>query len=349
MSLFEPVRIWQDEQEPAAALPRIPRELIDRFVSGPMSVETVNPASRHRNYAPLAWPRGARIICKTLCFLSVFAYDLAVASLEHFIDDRLLHGRAHFSRNEALSELDFNPEALTAAITRLVKKRKLANPRHGFYLILRPEDQLTGAPDPVRWIDPLMKHQGVDYRISLLRAAAFHGASHQAAMVFQVVAPRQLRDFEIGRHRLQFIYQAPKAFSRLNQPERLVQMKSEAGFAQVAGVELTLLDCARYFHKAAGISGVAQIVKDIGAKAEPSALSKAAAAYENSSVRRLGYLLERARHWRQAEALAPFAARVKTHVSLDPAVKPLFESMTELYEKDTKWKLVINEPVEVDF
>ncbi|MBL8450680.1 MAG: hypothetical protein JNM32_12280 [Dechloromonas sp.] len=272
-----------------------------------------------------------------------------MAGLEHFIDDRLLHGRAHFSREEALSALDLNPEALTAAITRLVKKRKLANPRHGFYLILRPEDQLSGAPDPVRWIDPLMKHQGVDYRISLLRAAAFHGASHQAAMIFQVVAPRQLRDFEIGRHRLQFVYQAPKAFSQLNQPERLAQMKSEAGFAQVAGVELTLLDCARYFHKAAGISGVAQIVKDVGAKAEPWVLAEAAAAYENSSVRRLGYLLERAGHGRQAEALAPFAARVKTPVSLDPAVKPLFASMAELYEKDTKWKLVINEPVEIDF
>jgi hypothetical protein len=47
-----------------------------------------------------------------------------------------------------------------------------------------------------------MKHQGIDYRISLLRAAAFHGASHQASMVFQVVVPRQLRDFDMGRHRL---------------------------------------------------------------------------------------------------------------------------------------------------
>ena len=79
--------------------------------------------------------------------------------------------------------------------------------------------------------------------------------------------------------------------------------KSDADFAQVAGVELTLLYCARYFHKAAGINGVAQIAKDIGAKAEPRALAKAAAAYENSSVRRLGYLLERAGHTRQANAL----------------------------------------------
>ena len=269
-------------------------------------------------------------------------------SLEQFIDNKLVHGRAYFSREEALAAPDLKPAALAAAITRLVKKRRLANPRHGFYLVLRPEDQIAGAPDPVRWIDPLMKHQGLDYRISLLRAAAFHGASHQAAMVFQVVAPKQLRDFEIGRHRLQFLYQAPEAFARVNQPDHLDQMKSDAGFAKMAGVELTLLDCARYFHKAAGINGVAQVAKDIGAKADPRKLAKAAAAYENSSVRRLGYLLDQAGHLRQAKALESFVKKAKTAVPLDPSVKPLIESLAGTHEKDTKWKLVINEPVEID-
>jgi hypothetical protein len=39
---------------------------------------------------------------------------------------------------------------------------------------------------------------------------------------------------------------------------------------------LTLLDCARYFHKAAGINGLAQIVKDIGEKADPRKLASVA-------------------------------------------------------------------------
>ena len=279
----------------------------------------------------------------------MFAYDPGVPSIELFLNDRLVHGRAHFSREMASAALDLKPAALAATLTRLVKKRGLANPRHGFYLILRPEDQMAGAPDPVRWIDPLMKYQGLDYRISLLRAAAFHGASHQAAMVFQLVVPRQLRDFEIGRHRLQFLYQSPKAFAQINQSAQLDQMKSDAGFAKVAGVELTLLDCARYFHKAAGINGVAQIAKDIGAKANPHTLAKAAACYENSSVRRLGYLLEQAGHMRQANALKTFVKKAKTAVPLDPSVKPLIASLADLHETDAKWKVVINEPVEFDF
>ena len=180
-----------------------------------------------------------------------------MASLESYLDDLLRHGRAYFSRNDVADTLGLKPQALAAALTRAINKHRLANPRHGFYLILRPEDQIAGAPDPVKWIDPLMKHQGIDYRISLLRAAAFHGASHQASMVFQVVVPRQLRDFDLGRHRLQFLYQGPDAFSQVNQSSLVDQMKSDAGFATVAGVELTLLDCVRYFHKAAGINGVA--------------------------------------------------------------------------------------------
>ena len=270
-----------------------------------------------------------------------------MASLESYLDDLLRHGRAYFSRNDVVAALGLKPQALAAALTRAINKHRLANPRHGFYLILRPEDQIPGAPDPVKWVDPLMKHQGIDYRISLLRAAAFHGSSHQASMVFQVVVPRQLRGFELGRHRLQFIYQMPEAFAQVNKPELLGQMKSDAGFAKVAGVELTLLDSVRYFHKAAGINGVAHIAKEIGAKANPRTLAKAAAAYENSAVRRLGYLLEWAGHGRQARALEPFVRKAKTMLSLNPAVKPIVAAPAQVHESNAKWKLTINETVEI--
>lgn len=269
--------------------------------------------------------------------------------LDRYLDELLSGGRAYFSSDEALEALGLSSTAFNAAASRLAKKQRLMSPRRGFYLILRPEDRVAGAPDPVRWIDPLMKYLGLDYRISLLRAAAFHGASHQAAMVFQVIVPKQLRALDIGRHRLQFVYQSPVAFTRTNLPDWLAQMKSEAGFAKVAGVELTLLDCARYFHKAAGINGVAQIVQDLGASADPRKLAKAAKAYENSAVRRLGYLLDHAGHVRQAKVLESFARKAKSMKSLDPSIKPLTESLAKLHEKDAKWMLVINEPVEIDY
>lgn len=235
------------------------------------------------------------------------------------------------------------------ALLRQARKHRLANPRHGFYLILRPEDRAIGAPDPVRWVDPLMKYLRVDYRVSLLRAAAFHGASHQASMVFQTILPRQMRSFEIGRHRVEFIYQSPAAFAKVNRDDWLDSLKSDAGFAKVAGVELTLLDCARYFHKAGGINSAAQIVKDLGGQARSEKLAEIAANYESSSARRLGYLLERMRHTRQAEALRPFAKRAKTAALLDPSVKPLIEGLPRAHEKEPSWRLILNAPVEVDF
>ncbi len=116
----------------------------------------------------------------------------------------------------------------------------------------------------------------------------------------------------------------------------------------MAGVELTLLDCARYFHKAGGINAVAQVAKDIGGKADPAKLVKVAAAYENSSVRRLGFLLEHSGHERQARALEPFVAKAKTTTPLNPAIKPLVASLAQDAEKSSRWKLLINEPVEID-
>jgi predicted transcriptional regulator of viral defense system len=270
-----------------------------------------------------------------------------MASLDSFTDDLLAQGRAYFVRDEVVAALGLKPAALAAAITRAINHRRLAIPRHGFYLILRPEDQVAGAPDPVKWIDPLMKYQGIDYRVSLLRAAAFHGASHQASMVFQVVVPKQLRSFELGRHRLQFLYQGSAAFRQVSEASLLDRMKSDAGFATVSGVELTLLDCIRYFRKAAGIDGVAQIVKEIGAKASPRLLRKAAAAYENSAVRRLGYLLELAGHMRQADALHGFVESARTALPLDPSFRPLTAAAARGGERNLRWKLLIDQPVEI--
>src|SRR5579872_3691513 len=111
-----------------------------------------------------------------------------MSDLERFINEKLANGREYFSKDVAVAEVAQSPDGLQAALARLAKKGRVASPRRGFYLILRPEDRRLG-PDPARWIDPLMKHLEVDYRVSLLRAAAFHGSAHQAAMVFQVIAP----------------------------------------------------------------------------------------------------------------------------------------------------------------
>ena len=167
-------------------------------------------------------------------------------------------------------------------------------------------------------------------------------------MVFQVIAPRQLRPITIGRQRVEFLYQSGQSFRRANQAAWLVPMKTASGFAKVAGVELTLLDCCRYFHRAGGINGVAEVALEIGGRARPRRLSAAAAAYENSAVRRLGYLLERFGHLRQADALRPLGNVAKSFKPLDPSLQPVARECAIMHERNETWKLVINLPIEVD-
>jgi hypothetical protein len=271
-------------------------------------------------------------------------------SLEAFLNDQLSRGRAYFAKAGALKATGQSSTAFTAAASRMIRKHRLLSPKRSFYLILRPEDRGAGAPDPGRWIDPLMRHLGVDYRISLLRAAAFHGASHQAAQVFQVIVPKQIRLMAIGRQRIQFVYQTPHVFAKTNQAPWLGQLKTDAGFAKIAGIELVLLDAVRYFHRAAGLNGAAQIIHDLGGKADPRKLAKAAAFYENSTARRLGYLLEHFGHRRQASALRPFTRIAKSMKPLDPSVKRIaaLAPVTGAPSEAPSWKLILNAPVEID-
>jgi len=71
----------------------------------------------------------------------------------------------------------------------------------------------------------------------------------------------------------------PEIFEQVNRVEWLDKIKTAEGYAKVAGFELILLDCVRYFHKASGMDGLAQVVKDIGAKAVPRKLAKIPGAY----------------------------------------------------------------------
>lgn len=71
-------------------------------------------------------------------------------------------------------------------------------------------------------------------------------------------------------------------------------------------------------------------------------------AYENSAVRRLGYLLERFGHTRQADTLRSFAKKAKSFKALDPSAKPIVPELAAMEERNADWKLLINVPVEID-
>jgi hypothetical protein len=269
-------------------------------------------------------------------------------SLKQFVDEEEERGHYHFTKEACVEDLQTTSDAFTAAATRLIKKNRLISPWRGFYVILRPEDRAAGAPEPQRWIDPMMKYLDLDYRISLLTGAFYHGSTHQSPMVFQLIALKQLRSFSLGRYRIQFVYQKPEAFRSINQSDWLQPLKSDAGYSKLAGVELVLLDSVRYYHEVGGINSCAQIVHDIGGKASVRKLVMASNNYENSVVRRLGYLLNECGHERQSNALEPAVEHAKSTKPLDPSLKPLLPEFANEWPLDAHWKLQINTPLEID-
>ena len=59
------------------------------------------PDASRRDYERCRQSATSQVVCKNRPKASVFAYDLGVSSLDDFVDDRLAHGRAYFSREEA--------------------------------------------------------------------------------------------------------------------------------------------------------------------------------------------------------------------------------------------------------
>jgi len=256
-----------------------------------------------------------------------------VKDLDTFLSARLSRGHLSFTREDLLRALAASSSTLTHSLSKLARQGRLANPRPGFYLILSPEDK--GAPDPTRWIGALMRHQQSDYRISLLSAAEYHGAIN-AAPSLQLVVPKKMADFTAGRYRVEFQPMQQNAFTRTNRTEWLAGMKTGAE-AKVAGIELALLDCAKWFHKAGGISQVAQIARQLGDKASPRRLAAIARACDNADVMRLGYLLELAGHEQQAKALDAFTQDARQKL-LDPTSK------IDTGELSGRWKITLNTP-----
>lgn len=119
--------------------------------------------------------------------------------------------------------------------------------------------------------------------------------------------------------------------------------------AVILGTFPRVLDPSKPEHALLRLLALSRVPSSSVEHAQPEVLSRIAAHYENSSVRRLGYLLERMRHLRQAQALQSFIKKAKTAVPLDPSVKPLIEGMPQLHEREARWRLIINESVEVDF
>lgn len=258
----------------------------------------------------------------------------------------LSQGRLTFTREEGAAALGMSAHTFVVTAKRAAKRGTVIMPRNGFYVVVPPQFATWGAPPPSWYIDDLMRHEGAPYYVGLLKAAEMHGASHQAAMEFQVVTPKRIPSLLAGRSPIRF-YHRPSLEGLLAPDAGFVERRNtETGYVTVAGPELTALDVLRYPAASAGLENAATVIVELGRRLEPSKLVSLIPYFERVIVQRLGYLLDLAGRREAADALHGALGSEPRWAELDPAESGEFAS--DPVERNNRWRLVVRRILEVD-
>jgi predicted transcriptional regulator of viral defense system len=258
-------------------------------------------------------------------------------SLPAFVNDLQAKGRYTFARADAAKLMAITDLALEAALRRLKKRGRIANPRRGFYVIIPLEYREAGCPPASWFIRDLMQFLGQPYYVGLLSAAAIHGAAHQQPMVFQVITDRATRRVRAGRVSIHF------HISGRIEKVPVVDLQTETGSMRVSTPEATAFDLVRFAAAAGHVNNVATVLSELSEKLAPAALAKLAGSYAIPEVQRIGYLLEKLGEHELSRPLAGWLAKRRYRpIPLVPG-----KSVGKI-AADPKWRVFPNERVEVD-
>ena len=256
-------------------------------------------------------------------------------SLAQLPDALLSEGRYWVTSDEAAQLVDIPTAHVYPGLQRLRRRGAMFSPARGFHVVIPPEYRSWGVLPGELFIDGMMRALGRDYYVSLLTAAAMHGAAHQAPQVFQVMVDRPASDRDIERVRLRFY--ANEHIGDMAIEERQVS----TGRMRLASRETTLVDLVVHPEAAGGLNNLATVIVEIG-DVDISGLARLAAMRSRSVARRLGWLLEQHRDDLDLEPLREVALADGAYptrlVRALPARGPI----------DPSWSLQVNSDVEAD-
>ncbi len=250
----------------------------------------------------------------------------------------LAHGISAVDTQELAHLMDIPTDHVRQRMVTLRKHSEFVCAGRGIWIPVSPEKRIWGAPEPIAYIDSVMKLMKTDYCVGWLSAAAFYGAHHQAAQVFQVAVSKSLRDRIIGRSQLRFYKRSYLADIPKN------KLSLSAGRAQVAMLEATMLMLAADLELASGLDNAATVIVELCAHTDFSRdnLFKAATVFSKTAIRRVGWILETFSGDIKLDALAKRYGQSDTSVSyLSP-----YDSHAGTLNK--RWNLIINRKVEPD-
>lgn len=255
-------------------------------------------------------------------------------SISSFLDEIQANGRVTFTLDELDDLLPIKRSSVSRELTRLTQKRAIVPIKSGFYSILLPTEKKQGVPSPKRFIQQLMAYLDKPYYVSLLTAAAWHGAAHHAPMTFHVTTTYPaIRDIKKKSVHVHFL------FTSKFPTKGVIQKKTDVGFMQVSSPALTMLDLIKYERSVGRLERSAEVIYELAEQVEVADLKSVLPLFSLRALQRLGYILESVI---EETRLHPVVFTFLKHEKLKYI--PLISSHDDvLISKDDKWKIKVNE------
>jgi hypothetical protein len=265
-------------------------------------------------------------------------------SIEDMMFDFQKKGRITFSNDEVKEKFpDHTTRTIELALNRLISQKKIVPVLKGFYAIIPVEYATWAMVPPSMYLDALMKHLKRSYYLALLNAAELYGAAHQRPQQYSVITVfPSLRDTNKRNIKINFIA------TRKEIPQSwLKSFKSEIGYIQASKPELTAADLITFQKEVGGLSRACTVLAELMEVVRFGKLDQTFFDYvPTSSIQRLGYLLENElEQVKQADILY---SKAHTHGCKFQKIPLKNNNPTKNCETNKKWKIIINEYVEID-
>ncbi len=263
--------------------------------------------------------------------------------ISDWVAHQLTIGKYSFTLQQISNSLpDKSRAAVTAALGRLVAKGVVASMHKGFYIIIPPSYQNMGVLPPVLFLDSLMDYLQRPYYLSLLSAAALHGAAHQQPQQYFVctVLPSMRPTSKKG---IKIKYVSKRKFP----DSHILPKKTETGYVKVSDALLTCLDLLAYNKIIGGLNRAAAVIHELSEEIKPEEIGSDIfdlAAIVN--IQRLGYL------WQHVCDRTKLADRLydilKRRYPLLKKNKLCYYSKGKSMNNKNRWQIVANLSIEID-
>jgi len=256
-----------------------------------------------------------------------------------FLRELRSNGRFAFTLEDIVSKTRKPIQNIRKDIDRLREKGKILNIRRGFFILIPEEySKMKGVPVEL-YLDDLMKYLSKPYYAGLYSAAMFHGASHQQPQEFFVItASPKTRKIKCRNTLINFS-------EKRHFPAAGIEMrKTDTGYLNISGRELTFLDLIYYEHTAGGFNRMTTILSELSEDISLSRMKEAVGnVYPAAVFQRAGYIAEQVlRKGRLADVFEKKLSTLKFQTAF------LKASGQKSGTRNGKWGLIINMQIAAD-